>query len=254
VSTPLATSGSSQGGPAFERGGLKTYGLMAVVRGRTATVAKGPDYTVPAYPWAIRAELAVGMAVVAICLVLSYFFDAPLKEIANPLIPENPAKAPWYFLGLQELVSYSGFMGGVVLPGLAVLGLLLIPFLDREPEPGGVWFSGARGRRIALASAVFAAVFVIGLEAFAIRFGWLRDWLPNINQLWIILINPGTVIAAVFMVWSQIVLRRTGSTRLSAIALFTTILVAFVILTIIGTQFRGPNWDFYWSKSQWPVH
>jgi quinol-cytochrome oxidoreductase complex cytochrome b subunit len=194
------------------------------------------------------------MVVVALCLVLSTFLDAPLKEIANPLIPENPAKAPWYFLGLQELVSYSGFMGGVVLPGLVVLGLLLIPFLDREPEPGGVWLSGRRGRRVFLSSALFASVFVIGLEAFAIRFGWLRDWLPEINQLWIILINPGTVIAAAFIAWSQFILRRSGSTRMSAIALFTTILVAFVILTVIGTYFRGPNWDFYWSKSQWPVH
>jgi quinol-cytochrome oxidoreductase complex cytochrome b subunit len=252
LATP--TGGPSRGGPAFERGGRKTYGLMAVVRGRTATVAKGPDYTVPAYPWALRAELAVGMAVVALCLALAYFLDAPLKEVANPLIPENPAKAPWYFLGLQELVSYSGFMGGVALPGLVVLGLLLIPFLDREPETGGVWFGGERGRRVFVGSAVFAATFVIALEAFAIRFGWLRTWFPEINQLWIILINPGTVIAAAFVAWSQIILRRSRSTRLAAIALVTTIMVAFLILTVIGTQFRGPNWDFYWSKSQWPVH
>jgi quinol-cytochrome oxidoreductase complex cytochrome b subunit len=254
LSQALPPAQPGQNGPAFDRGGRKTYGLMAVVRGRTAPVAKSPDYTVPAYPWALRAELAVGMAMVAVCLALSYFFDAPLKEIANPLIPENPAKAPWYFLGLQELVSYSGFMGGVVLPGLVVLGLLLIPFLDREPETGGVWFSGPRGRRVFLASALFATVFVMGLEAFAIRFGWLRAWFPSISQLWIILINPGTVIAAAFIAWSQAILRRTGSTRLSAIALFTTILVAFLILTVIGTHFRGPNWSFYWSKSQWPVH
>lgn len=248
------TSGSSQGGPVFERGGRKTYGLMAVVRGRTAPVAKSPDYTVPAYPWALRAEMAVCMIVVAVCLVLSYYSDAPLKEQANPLIPENPAKAPWYFLGLQELVSYSGFMGGVALPGLVVLGLLLVPFLDREAEPGGVWFSGPKGRRVFFSSALFATVFVLALEAFAIRFGWLRTWFPQINQLWIILINPGTVIAAAFIAWSQATLWRTRSTRLSAIALFTTILVAFTILTIIGTYFRGPNWDFYWSESQWPVH
>jgi hypothetical protein len=105
-----------------------------------------------------------------------------------------------------------------------------------------------------VASALFAAAFVVALEAFAIRYGWLRTWFPDINQLWIILINPGTVLAAGFVAWSQATLWRTGSTRLSAIALFTTILVAFVILTIIGTHFRGPNWDFYWSQSQWPVH
>ena len=49
----------------------------------------------------------------AVMLVLGYDFDAPLKEVANPLVPENQAKAPWYFLGIQELVSYSAFAGGV---------------------------------------------------------------------------------------------------------------------------------------------
>jgi quinol-cytochrome oxidoreductase complex cytochrome b subunit len=239
---------------AFPAGPKKTYGLMALVRGRTPAVGIEPAHTVPAYPSALRAEVAVAMVVVVVCLVLGFFWDAPLKERANPLVPENPAKAPWYFLGLQELVSYSAFMGGVALPGLVFLGLALIPFLDRQRESGGVWFSGPRGRRIALASLVFSAVVVIGLEALTIRFGWLRTWFPDLSQLWIIAFNPGTVLAVVFAVWSQAVLRRTGSTRLAAVALFTCILVGFVILTYIATVHRGPNWGFYWSKSQWPVH
>jgi quinol-cytochrome oxidoreductase complex cytochrome b subunit len=239
---------------AFPKGPGKTYGLMAIVRGRTPVVGRGPENTVPSYPRAFRAEMAGGMVVVALCLVLSFFLDAPLKEKANPLIPENPAKAPWYFLGLQELVSYSAFMGGVFLPGLVVLGLALIPFLDREKETGGTWFSGRRGRRIFLWSVLFSMVVVVAIEAFAIRFGWLRTWFPDIHQLWIILFNPGTVLAGCFAGWSQFVLRRTNSTRLSAIALFTCILVGFVILTYIATVHRGPNWNFYWSQSQWPVH
>jgi quinol-cytochrome oxidoreductase complex cytochrome b subunit len=249
----LPTDGEAPARP-FPRGGGKTYGLMAVVRGRTPAVGRGPEYTVPAYPRAFRAEVAVAMVVVAVCLVLAFFADAPLKEQANPLVPENPAKAPWYFLGIQELVSFSAFMGGVFLPGLVFLGLALIPFLDREPGPGGVWFSGARGRRVFLGSALFAAAVVVAVEAVTIRFGWLRSWFPDIHQLWIILINPGTVLAAAFAGWSQVVLRRTRSTRLSAVALFTCILVGFVILTYVATAHRGPNWDFYWSQSQWPVH
>jgi hypothetical protein len=55
------------------------------------------------------AELGVFMFTVAGTLILSLYFDAPLKELANAAIPENPAKAPWYFLGIQELVSYSAF-------------------------------------------------------------------------------------------------------------------------------------------------
>ena len=238
----------------FARGSKKTYGLMALVRGRTPAVGLEPAHTVPTYPRAFRAEIAVAMIVVAICLILAFFSDAPLKERANPLVPENPAKAPWYFLGIQELVSYSAFMGGVALPALVIIGLALIPFLDRQREPGGVWFSGPRGRRVALWSLAFSAAVVIGLEAFTIQFGWLRTWFPDIHQLWIILINPGTVLALIFAAWSQLTLRRTGSTRLAAIALFTCIFVGFVILTYIATVHRGPNWGFYWSESQWPVH
>jgi quinol-cytochrome oxidoreductase complex cytochrome b subunit len=198
--------------------------------------------------------MAVVMTVVAVCLILAFFFDAPLKEKANPLIPENPAKAPWYFLGIQELVSYSAFTGGVFLPGLVVLGLALIPFLDREKETGGVWFSGPAGRRVFLQSVVFAAFATVAMEVFTIRFGWLRNWFPDISQLWVIVVNPGSVLAAFFIAWSQWELRTTRSTRQSAIALFTCILVAFVILTYVATVHRGPNWNFYWSKSQWPVH
>jgi quinol-cytochrome oxidoreductase complex cytochrome b subunit len=248
------TAAANGNGQPFPRGPGKTYGLMALVRGRTPPVGRGPEHTVPAYPRAFRAEFAVVMTVVAVCLILAFFWDAPLKERANALVPENPAKAPWYFLGIQELVSHSAFMGGVVLPAIVILGLALIPFLDREPEPGGVWFSGPRGRRVFLVSCVFSAAFVVALEALVIRFGWLRTWFPDIPQLWIIFINPGTVLAVVFSVWSQLVLRWTGSTRLSAVGLFTCILVGFVILTYIATVHRGPNWDFYWSHSQWPVH
>jgi len=62
-------------------------------------------------------------------MIAGLWFDAPLLEIANPEHPENPAKAPWYFLGLQELVSYSALTGGVLVPGLILLGLILIPYI-----------------------------------------------------------------------------------------------------------------------------
>ncbi len=250
---PADGNGEAPADP-FPRGSRKTYGLMAIVRGRTPVVGRGPEYTVPSYPRAFRAEVAVAMIVVGICLILAFFFDAPLKEQANALVPENPAKAPWYFLGIQELVSYSAFTGGLLLPAIVFLGLALIPFLDREQEPSGVWFSGARGRRVFLTSIVYSAFLVVVLEAITIRFGWLRSWFPDIPQLWIILVNPATVLAVLFAGWSQWVLRRTKSTRLSAMALFTCILVGFVILTYVATVHRGPNWDFYWSKSQWPEH
>jgi len=232
----------------------KTYGLMALVRDKSPQLDKGPDNTIMTWPVGIWAEVAVFMLTLAVMTTLAYFFDAPLKEIANPSIPENPAKAPWYFLGLQELVSYSAFMGGIGIPATVLVGLALIPFLDRENNQFGVWFSGSEGKRIAINSLIFSSVFLIAFLAFTVKVGWLRSWFPDIPQIVIVFVNPGSVMVLAFAWWSLHNLRFTGSTRLAAIALFTCFLAGFVILTIMGTYFRGPNWDFFWSPSQWPLH
>ena len=92
------------------------------------------------------------MLTVFICLALALLADAPLKELANAAVPENPAKAPWYFLGLQELVSFSAFMGGIGIPSIVMLGLGLIPYLDREEAGTGEWFGGSGGLRLVLVS------------------------------------------------------------------------------------------------------
>jgi quinol-cytochrome oxidoreductase complex cytochrome b subunit len=238
----------------FEASPEKTYGLMALVRGKTPHVGKGPENTVTAWPNAFYAELAVFMATCVICLVWAMFLDAPLKEIANPAVPENPAKAPWYFLGLQELVSYSAFMGGIGIPSIVLIGLGLIPFLDRETEPGGVWLGGAGHKAMVWQSALFSGAVVVALVAFTINFGWLRNWFPGIEQIIIIFLNPGTLLVVAYAGWSLYIIRRHNSTRAGAIALFTCFLVSFAILTYVATVHRGPNWDFYWSKSQWPIH
>ena len=87
-----------------------------------------------------------------------------------------------------------------------------------------------------------------------IRFGWIREWWPAAPQLLITAINPGTVLTAIYALYSVWLVRRYDSTRAGALGLFTCFLCGFVVLTVVGTHFRGPNWDFYWSPSQWPVH
>jgi quinol-cytochrome oxidoreductase complex cytochrome b subunit len=74
------------------------------------------------------------MATVTTIMAMSIFLNAPLEELANPAKTPNPAKAPWYFLGLQELVSHSALLGGVVAPALMVLALIAIPYIDRNPS------------------------------------------------------------------------------------------------------------------------
>jgi quinol-cytochrome oxidoreductase complex cytochrome b subunit len=231
----------------------KTFGLMAVIRERSPATDQEIENTVPAWPRVFRIEAVLTMVVLLATLVLSFWFDAPLRELANPEVPENPAKAPWYFLGLQELVSYSAFMGGMVIPGIVVVGLALIPYLDREEQGVGIWFSSRRGRRIAAMSTLYGVLLSVGVLAFTVKFKWLRDWFPDIPQIVITFVNPGTVFVLGAAAWSIGLLRRTNSTRLAAIGLFSCFLVCFVILTYFATFLRGPNWAFYWSQADWPV-
>jgi quinol-cytochrome oxidoreductase complex cytochrome b subunit len=115
----------------------KTYGLMEVVTGKPLFETLAPEEeedTVFSYPYAFFREGVALLATVTTVMTISLFWNAPLEELANPAKTPNPAKAPWYFLGLQELVSHSALLGGVIAPALAVLVLLAIPYLDPNPS------------------------------------------------------------------------------------------------------------------------
>ena len=240
--------------PTFTEAPARTYQLAAIVRGRTPAVGRGPENTIPSMPHLFYAELAVLMLTLFVCLALALMADAPLKEIANPGVPENPAKAPWYFLGLQELVAFSAFMGGVGVPSIVLIGLGLIPYLDREEAGSGEWFGGPGGWPLVQRSLAIGLGSALLVESFLVRFGWIREWLPNTPQLVVTLINPGTILTAIYAAYSIWLVRRFQSTRAGALGLFTCFLCGFLVLTVMGTYFRGPNWVFYWSPSQWPKH
>jgi quinol-cytochrome oxidoreductase complex cytochrome b subunit len=240
--------------PVFTETPVKTYHLAAVVRGRTPAVGHGPEQTVPSMPHLFYAELGVLMLTLFVSTALALVSDAPLKELANPQVPENPAKAPWYFLGLQELVAFSAFMGGIGIPTIVLVGLGLIPYLDREEAGTGEWFGGPGGWPLVRRSIAFGFSAALIVESVAIRYGWLREWFPDIPQLVITAVNPGTVLTAAYALYSLFLVRRYASTRAGALGLFTCFLCGFVVLTVVGTYFRGPNWEFFWSPADWPRH
>ena len=91
--------------------------------------------------------------------MVSLLFNAPLEEPVNVMHPPNPAKAPWYFLGLQEMVSYSAFWGGIGIPGLMVALLLCVPYIDRGT---GAWDAGSRKERL-LANTIFLTLVVLNV-------------------------------------------------------------------------------------------
>jgi len=212
--------------------------------------AAGKWYAWPVLMWT---ELALLTGVVAAVLLVALLADAPLLEQANPSYPENPAKSPWYFLGIQELVSYSAFSGGMLVPVLYLVFLFSIPYKDREDRHIGNWFGGTGGLKLTLYSAAGAVVAVVAQLFVLVRFGWLRDWFPGISQWPVMLFNPATITSVLFIASAEITRRRTGSTRSASLVLFTCSLAALIIFTAMGIWFRGPNWEFFWSKSLWPV-
>jgi quinol-cytochrome oxidoreductase complex cytochrome b subunit len=122
----------------------RSFGIQGLVRGPLVKSGGLRDRTLFSWPNLFQAELLVFVISVAAILVVSLFFNAPLEEPVNVMHPPNPAKAPWYFLGLQEQVSYSAFWGGVGVPTLEVLLLLLVPYIDRKQAGVGKWFAKER--------------------------------------------------------------------------------------------------------------
>jgi quinol-cytochrome oxidoreductase complex cytochrome b subunit len=159
----------------------RSYGLMALTdRPAQPVVEADSDDEVMSWPHLLYRELILLLVVLVALHVVALLFNAPLEEIANPTVTPNPAKAPWYFLGLQELVHYSAFVGGVVVPGLIVLALVLIPFLDSRPGGVGVWFAPERrwANRIFAAFAVLAVVLtIVGTFFRGPNWGWVWPWM-----------------------------------------------------------------------------
>ncbi len=179
---PLRVIQRSDTKEVFAPGVRRTYGLMELVRGTCPTVDRGPFNYVFTWPHLLRAEILVFMGTTVVILLLSYFINAPLEEMADPTKPTNPSKAPWYFLGLQEMVAYSAFWGGVGVPTLIVAGLIALPYLDRNPHGEGYWFHRSRYLAIFLYTAFMSSqglLVVVGVYFRGANWGWIWPWTEN---------------------------------------------------------------------------
>jgi quinol-cytochrome oxidoreductase complex cytochrome b subunit len=155
--------------------GTERFRLLAYVKQESMVrVDKRPDETVLTWPHLLRAEFLMSMLITGLLVVTSVFIIAPLEEMANPAVTPHVAKAPWYFLGLQELLSYfNPTVAGVLVIPVYLGGLILIPYIDRSP------YKAARDRKM----------------------------------MWIF---------------------------------FLCIMIGGLIVTFIGSFFRGPGWNWTW--------
>ncbi len=138
--------------------------------------APDKDEQVMVWPHLLVRHAVVALAIVLVVVILALLFDAPFQEIANPTVTPNPEKAPWYFVALQELLAhFPPLVAGILVPATVVLGLLALPYLDRNPS------LAPQTRRVAKVTfTIFlAAWIVLTIVGFAFRgpgWGWVWPW------------------------------------------------------------------------------
>jgi Cytochrome b(C-terminal)/b6/petD len=156
-------------------------------QGRPPIEGEDSGQKVFSWPDLVYVELICLVVVMAVMIVWSIALKAPLEEPANPTDSPNPAKAPWYFLGLQEmLVYFDPWLAGVVLPSLIIVGLMAIPYIDTNPKGNGYFTFKERRFEI--------TIFLVGF------------------------------------------------------------LVLWVVLIVLGTFLRGPNWNFFGPYEFWDIN
>jgi quinol-cytochrome oxidoreductase complex cytochrome b subunit len=156
--------------------------VLGVVPGKPiAGERKEPeeDDLVMVWPHLLVRQGVAALATLLTVLVIAVFFDAPLREVANPTVTPNPEKAPWYFAALQELLAhFHPLVAGVLVPTSIIVGLVALPYINRSPHVR------AQARKVAVIT-------------------------------------------------------------------FTAFLTIWIVLTLVGFAFRGPNWGWVWPWDEW---
>src|ERR1017187_5238312 len=210
--------------------------IVFITRRTSAQVKADTEDQVQTFP-EVLFRAAVAVQVLAIALVwISLIFNAPLEGLADPSHTPNPAKAPWYFLGLQEMLHYfPPMVAGVLVPGLVVMALIVIPYFKVNIEAEGLFLKD-RKRRLLIFYLVAA-----GLSLFLL-------FLPE-QPMYVALVP--TLIVAGFMVLaaqsspqSTSAFRRYLAAKPLSFWIMTWFLFELTVLSAVGTFFRGPGWSW----------
>lgn len=208
---------------------------LAVVQDEErATVERSDEPECMSFPHLVIREWIALLALSFGLVVLSLLVDAPLEEMANPEKTPNPSKAPWYFLGLQELLHYyPPLVAGVILPGVVVLALVVVPYFEINLRREALW----RGRNLVGAFKVLVITALISLF-----FGYSAA-----HPVWPIIVPTifvGLLMAVPGILGQGNAVMRWLATRSLPFYIFLWFLIVAAALTAIGTLFRGPGWSF----------
>ncbi len=192
-----------------------------------------PEKIVMTFPNLIIREIICFQVVVIVLVIISLLFDAPLEELANPQNTPNPAKAPWYFLGLQELLHvFPPVVAGVLIPFCVVVALVIIPYFEINIKREGLWKENQKKTFVVFTSIVFVLLLLLILfDVFSIAVPTLMIYVVAVLPYFVKKDSP-------FINWlSRISLAEWIMTWFSFVSL---------ILIFIGTYFRGPGWSWVW--------
>lgn len=204
--------------------------------------ADDDEPALPFLPHLFVRELAQALIVVALVVVLAASLGAPLGEVANPGMSPNPAKAPWYFVGFQELLIHLHPTIAVLLvPLLALMGLVALPYLTAPTGSAGRWFLSPLGRRTAVLAAAVAVAAATVLVVVSDRFGsGTAGWLVGGVLPLVIVVG----LAATFDLILRRALRAPRDERRQAMVIL--LVVGFATLTVIAQWFRGAGMALVW--------
>ncbi len=225
----------------------KTYALAEWMQGESPMVGKGPDDTVFSFPVVLLLEIVLLLGVTFAIFVFSLLKQAPLEAIANPLVTTDPAKAPWYFIGLQELLEHMHpLLAGVIIPSILIVFLVLLPYIDASRRGAGIWFTSPRGRRVVAWTALYTLVVMSAYIALDNAFS-LREILRHSAPIWVAQgLVPGAIMGILVALPALVLWRARADRHEVMLALFTVMLVSAGVLTISGFLFRGPGFKMYW--------
>ena len=219
-----------------------------VVPRRPGDPMENPNDKVPAIPNLLVRELTVALVLIACILLFSTLFDAPLQSKANPGLSPNPTKAPWYFMGIQELLlHFHPLFSLFVIPLCMLAGLFILPYLSYPSNPAGIWMISIKGRKMTLMAVVFAVIITIGgilTHAYIIS---SPSTISNTQSHITGGLLPFVIIIAVMMGFYMTMKRLYSANRNEAVqTLFVFLLTAFIILTVMGIWFRGSGMKLVW--------
>jgi quinol-cytochrome oxidoreductase complex cytochrome b subunit len=199
-------------------------------------------------PHLVNREFVVALVLLAAIFLISSLLDAPLRERANPAFSPNPAKAPWYFMGLQELlIHFHPFFAVAVFPLTVLAAAVWMPYMKSDDTNQGIWFISHRGvisAKFSLSAGVLFTVFFIGLSEL------LPDpemLLPGVPPLITTGLLPFLLLALTVWVFMNYIRRRFSLIRSEMIqSVIIVVVTSYTILTFTGIFLRGEGMNLVW--------